>query len=203
VLVKFDTSYAYGEKETQWIRLSRRIANLTSSDAKHFLLAVVGVEDYGEKRNDDLRARFGIRTEDFPAFRLFPKNAAAPIAYEGSVDVDGLSAFIAREAGLWIGLPGCLKEFDALARGYTALPAGESQKRREAAAELRAALTGEADVKAASYYIRTMEKIHEKGSGYAAGEAGRIERILGSKITAEAKADLQRRLNVLQAFRTA
>jgi len=40
------------------------------------------------------------------------------------------------------------------------------------------------------------------GSGYAAGEAGRIERILGSKITAEAKADLQRRLNVLQAFRT-
>jgi len=30
------------------------------------------------------------------------------------------------------------QEFDALARGYTALPAGESQKRREAAAELRA-----------------------------------------------------------------
>jgi len=29
-----------------------------------------------------------------------------------------------------------------------------------------AALTGEADVKAASYYIRTMEKIHEKGSGH-------------------------------------
>lgn len=29
-----------------------------------------------------------------------------------------------------------------------------------------AALTDEADVKAASYYIRTMEKIHEKGSGH-------------------------------------
>merc|ERR1719414_1425883 len=67
-LVKFDQSYAYGEKEDTFKELCK-LAHVVPS----FFVAEVPVQEYGEKENDDLRLRFKLTKEDFPAYLLFNK----------------------------------------------------------------------------------------------------------------------------------
>ena len=75
------------------------------------LLAVVGVQDYGEKLNDDLRERFKVSTDDFPVFKLFLKNNVVK-DFTGEVTENALKTFLKAEAGFWMGLKGCREDFD-------------------------------------------------------------------------------------------
>ena len=45
-----------------------RVGELNLPD---LLLAQVGVQDYGDKLNEDLRERFSVKADDFPVFFLF------------------------------------------------------------------------------------------------------------------------------------
>ncbi|CAE8618971.1 unnamed protein product, partial [Polarella glacialis] len=65
-LVKFDQSYAYGEKEDEFKLLAKH-----AYTAPNFVLAEVPVQEYGDKENDDLREKFSLTKEDFPAYFLF------------------------------------------------------------------------------------------------------------------------------------
>merc|ERR1712203_1355661 len=65
-LVKFDKSYAYGEKEDAF----KAISKLSYSVPK-FLVGEVPVQEYGDKENDDLRERFTLAKDDFPVYLLF------------------------------------------------------------------------------------------------------------------------------------
>merc|ERR1719421_1113842 len=80
VLVKFDKSYSYGDKEDAWKAVAKAV-----EDKPGVLLAVVGVQDYGDKLNDDLRERFGVSTDDFPVFKLFLKGSEKPKDFGGEV----------------------------------------------------------------------------------------------------------------------
>ena len=100
----------------------------------------------GDKENEDLRVRFDVDKASFPAYRLFKRKeaastlpaataaaaaaagqppvtspgAAAPLVYGGRVDKDALTQWLSEETGLYIGLPGTLEAFDALASGFLA-----------------------------------------------------------------------------------
>ena len=73
--------------------------------------------EYGDKDNSDLSERFGVKTEDFPAYFFWAKGSASsatPIKYSGEKKSDDFLRFIQEKADVWIGLPGQVKELDAL-----------------------------------------------------------------------------------------
>ena len=60
--------------------------------------------EYGEKENDDLRARFNINKDDFPVYKLFKQNDATPVDFKGEVKADELAQFVKTNSRLWIGM---------------------------------------------------------------------------------------------------
>merc|ERR1711912_72178 len=88
-----------------------------------FLIGEVGVQEYGDKENDDLRERFNINKDDFPVFKLFKKggNTEKPIDYTGDVTEEKLTQFLKQEVGLYIALPGNIEALDKIAEGLLAL----------------------------------------------------------------------------------
>ncbi|XP_020613934.1 endoplasmic reticulum resident protein 29-like [Orbicella faveolata] len=99
VLVKFDKQYAYGEKEDEFKKFAEK-----SSSQPDLLVAEVGVSEYGEKENDDLRERYNINKEDFPVYKLFKQNEDTPIDFTGDIKADELSKFVKTNSRLWIGM---------------------------------------------------------------------------------------------------
>ena len=93
-------------QEDAWKSIAKSV-----EDRPGVLLAVVGVQDAGDKLNDDLRERFGVSAEDFPVFKLFRKNKETK-NFSGEVTEDALKLFLKNEAGFWMGLKGCLEDFD-------------------------------------------------------------------------------------------
>ena len=77
--------------------------------------------EYGDKDNSDLSTRFGIASDDFPQYRLWTKGNDAtkdPIKFTGNKKSDEFMRFIQSNAGVWVGLPGQVKELDALANEF-------------------------------------------------------------------------------------
>eukprot|EP01062_Namystynia_karyoxenos_P052118 TRINITY_DN4141_c0_g2_i1.p2 TRINITY_DN4141_c0_g2~~TRINITY_DN4141_c0_g2_i1.p2 ORF type:complete len:325 (+),score=143.22 TRINITY_DN4141_c0_g2_i1:96-1070(+) len=215
VLLKIDKEYPYGEKEDEWRRLSERIAD--SGDLGSFVLAEVGVQEYGEdKYNEAVAQRFGVKPADYPAFRLLAKGAAEPVPYDGPVTVEGLSRFLAEKAGVNVPLPrlsGTIAALDDLAAEFTKAEGvqeqrGVLQRAKGAAKELPAPQQANA-----KYYLSVMKKMlaRAQGEGVIVGcsddeavtecERKRIGKQLKDRKTAkEKKKELSDSLNILQSF---
>jgi endoplasmic reticulum protein 29 len=209
ILLKFDVSYPYGDKEKEFVAFTHRVANMSGLvQFQRFLIGFIGVEDYGDKQNQDLADRFGVKASDFPVFKLWKRGSKEPIDYTKDVDADSLSRFISEELGLWIGLNGCIEQFDKLARGFCAATEDQRLERIKVAEQELTALdvsAEAADVQQgqknnAKYYIRVMQKIIEKGIGFPQTEALRTESLLLAKITDQKKDELQFRLNILSSY---
>lgn len=57
-------------------------------------------EDYGDKENADLGERFGIKSDDYPEYRLFIQGKSEPIKYTGDEGKsDKIKQFVAKETG--------------------------------------------------------------------------------------------------------
>eukprot|EP00667_Euglena_gracilis_P022209 EG_transcript_24605 len=197
-LVKFDKQYPYGDKEDEWKNFAARIGEMNFPD---LLLAQVGVQDYGEKVNDDLREKFGVKSDDYPVFMLFKKGSAEPILYKGEVKADAMSGFLVSELGIYISLPGCIEVFDKLAKGFISSTAADRRQRIADAEQALAALADESEKENAKFYINVMHKIIEKGEDYPAAEKNRLEKLVQSKITDEKKKVMRHKLNILPSFK--
>jgi len=218
VLVKFDKEYAHGESEDHFAALCRALGPLKTT---RLLVAEVAVQDYGDKENHDLRVRFGIDAADFPAYRLFKRRAvgaaaagaagaasgAAPLAYTGAVNKDELARWLTVETGLYVGLPGTLESFDALAAGFMALLPTEARARLASAEQELSRLKagdegGEGGARALSAraYVRIMAKAVEQGAAFLGREAKRVSALMGGKITPAKRAFFKERLNILASF---
>ena len=113
VMVRFDKEYSYGDEHDAWKAFAAKVGD---SDAD-MLVCDVGVSEYGDKDNSDIAERFSIKSDDFPQYRLWLKgNKGDPIVYKGDKKEDAFLRFAQAEANIWVGLPGQLKEFDALAK---------------------------------------------------------------------------------------
>ena len=55
--------------------------NATSSE---ILVASVGISEWGEKENQDLADRFGVKKEDWPRYIFFPKGSKEGVTFSGN-----------------------------------------------------------------------------------------------------------------------
>merc|ERR1712196_52312 len=196
VLVKFDQDHAYGDKEDAFKEVCKRLGE----SGADILVGVVGVQEYGDKLNEDMAERFQVKKDDFPVYKLFLKGSSTPIDFKGEVNADELTRFVKTEAAVYIALPGCLQEFDAMARTFATDPS--SRAATKLAAESAAqALTKENDAASGKYYALVMKKILEKGDGFVDSELTRLKKVMAGSIAPEKKALFEKRLNILPSFK--
>jgi len=193
-LVKFDQSYAYGEKEDEFKELCKLAYSVPG-----FLIAEVPVQEYGDKENADLMERYKLTKDDFPAFFLFDKAKTNNdgLRYTGAVKAEDIGAFL-RGKGIKFPSVGSIAELDVLAKKF--LKGGLADADFAEAKKLVDAQYS-TDKKAAMY-LKIMQKIQEKGEGYLATESARVVKLLEGNLTPEKKAELNDKLKVLNAFTT-
>ncbi|CAE7034198.1 Erp29 [Symbiodinium sp. CCMP2592] len=203
VFVRFDKDYPYGEKADAFKALAQ-----TAVGAK-VLIASVGISTYGEKMNQDVAEQFGYKTPGkdleysdmdtiFPKFRLFPANGGADIEYTGEVKTDAMTLFLKKEAKIYFGLKGTIREFDKLAADFVKSGANKADVIQSAkvAAE---ALSG-AEKEAASYYVKAMEKTQGKSDWFKT-EFDRLKQIIaGGTVAPSKKEDMALKVNRLSSF---
>lgn len=111
-LVKFDVSYPYGDRHEAFVAVAK-----DANDVDELLLAEVGVKDYGEKENEALARKYGATKDNFPIVKLFVKGKSEPLTFDDSKGFtsDELRRFVRENTGIYLSLPGCVKELDILA----------------------------------------------------------------------------------------
>lgn len=111
-LVKFDVAYPYGDKHEAYVEISR-----DAKDIDELLVAEVGIKDYGERDNEQLAKKFGVTKENLPVVKLFLRGKSEPITFDDKkgFTTDELRRFVREHTGLYLSLPGCVRELDNLA----------------------------------------------------------------------------------------
>ena len=66
VMVRFDKEYSYGDEHDAWKEFAKQVGE-SSAD---MLTCDVGVSEYGDKDNSDISDKYGIKSDDFPQYRL-------------------------------------------------------------------------------------------------------------------------------------
>lgn len=188
--VKFDQSYAYGEKEDEYKVLCK-----TAHKVSKFLVAEVPVQEYGDKENDDLRERFSLKKDDFPAYFLFNEANKDGLKYPGSVKADEMAAWLRRQKIMFPAI-GTIAELDEIAKAFLKEGLADSQ----IAAAKKVVEESYKEDKKAQMYLKIMDKIKAKGEGYVVDETKRVGKIMEGKLAAEKKAELSDKLKVLGAF---
>jgi endoplasmic reticulum protein 29 len=190
--VRFDKEYSYGEEHDAWKDFAKKVGD-SSADV---LCCDVGVSEYGDKDNSDLAEMYGIKSEDFPQYRLFTKGGSTtePLKFTGEKKSDEFLKFIQETAGAWIGLPGQVKELDSLAKDWV---------KGDKAAALKAAnafTPAEKDADSHKYYCKVMTK-GEKDADFVTKESARLKKMIDdASVKEDKKAQFGRRLNMLSSF---
>lgn len=198
--VKFDVMYPYGEKHDGFGQFAKDLAATPD-----LLVGEVGVQDYGEKENEDLAKRFDIKKEDFPVALLFKGSTDSPVRFDTKDDkewsADNLKAFVRKNTNIHILLDKCIESFDKLAQKLVATEdkAIQTKVLDEAKAE-QAKLTKDDEKKSADIYVKVMHKIIERGNKFVESEQERVKNLLDGKLSDAKKAELKGRMNILQSF---
>merc|ERR1712217_849198 len=195
VLVKFDKTYPYGDQEDEFKEVCKQ-----AHPVANFHIGEVQVDVDGEApANDDLRKRFELTKDDFPAFFLFKHVEGAKskdkVKFTGKVTAGDLAAFLRRN-GVKIANVGTIMELDEIARAF--LKGGFKDSHVEDAKKL-ADDTFKEDRKA-PMYVKIMQKIKEKGEAYVGTETKRLEKILGGQVGEEKRAELSDKVRILTVF---
>lgn len=187
-LLKLDSPYSYGEKEDAFQSLCKLAYHVPK-----FFVSFVPVQEFNEKDNDDVRERFGLKKEDFPVHYLFTRGKTEGIRYTGKVQANDMIMWLRTNE---INMPSLdtVDELDTLARAFVKDP--------------KPSLRAEAEAVAAKYstdpkapmYLKIMDKLQEKGEGYALEEIKRVTKLLHSSMSTEKKAELTEKLKVLKVF---
>merc|ERR1712106_689485 len=101
--------------------MGKEFAKTVGESSADMLVGDVGVSEYGDKDNSDISERFKVGADDFPQFRLWTKgkdSTKEPIKFTGGKKAEEFMKFIQSNAGVWVGLPGQVKELDLLAKEF-------------------------------------------------------------------------------------
>jgi endoplasmic reticulum protein 29 len=195
VFVRFDKEYSYGDEHDAWKDFAAKVGESSAE----MLVSDVGVSEYGDKENSDISERYKIKSDEFPQYRLWIKGKGAssdPIVYKGEKKADALLRFVQAEAGVWVGLPGQLKDFDVLAKAYAKDPKGSLKKAEKAADKV-----ADKDADSAKYYVKVMSK-SSAASDFVSKETDRLQKMIDDgSVKAVKKEQFGRRLNILSSFK--
>merc|ERR1719198_2667009 len=196
IIVRFDKEYSYGDDHDAWKDFAKTVGE-SSADV---LVADVGVSEYGDKDNSDLSDRYSIKSDDFPQYRLWTKgspSSAAPDVFKGDKKSDAFLRYVQEKAGVWIGLPGQLKELDALAKEFGSGSKDKVLKKAEAAVKS----LDEKDAEFGKYYVKVMSKVVATGGDFVKKETDRLQKMVDdASVKASKKDQFGRRLNILSSF---
>lgn len=98
----------------------RSICHLAYS-VPEFFAAEVPVQRFNEKENDEVRARYNLTLEDYPAFFLHRPGAAAPIRYDDAVQAPNLIRWL-RAHDVMMPSMESIDELDAVANAFMSEP---------------------------------------------------------------------------------
>lgn len=146
--------------------------------------------------------KYEVKTKDFPVLKLFRKGFPEPMPYTGEWKADDIIQFVKSTTGVYIGLPGCIEKFDELAGEFIKI---RDKTRREellkqANEMIKVGLETPKSTDYANVYVKLMEKIMEKGDEFVSKEIQRVENLRKTRVSADKKEGLQKRLNILQSF---
>jgi len=189
-LVKFDTSYPYGEKEDEF----KTLCKLAHAVPK-FLIAEVPVQEYGDKDNSDVAERYSLQKDDFPAYLFFTGDKPEGERYSGEVKADALAAWL-RKFKIKMPSQGSIPEFDTLLKDFF----GSGKKAEHIVAAKKLAEEQYSTDRKASMYVKIMEKVSAQGDEYIAKEHARVTKLLTGKIAAEKKTEMEDKIKVLNVF---
>ncbi|KAJ8712758.1 hypothetical protein PYW08_008062 [Mythimna loreyi] len=194
-LIKFDVAFPYGDKHEAFVALAK-----DSKDVEDLLIAEVGVKDYGEKDNEALAKKYGATKDNFPVVKLFVKGKSEPIPFDDAKGFtsEELRRFVREHSGLYLSLPGCVKEFDKLAIQFMKGKKDERKKVLKKTEELLKNMEKESP--SGKIYKTIMEKVLEKGDDFVQSEVDRVKKLLSGKVSDEKKKQLGTRINILQTF---
>ncbi|CAH0548903.1 unnamed protein product [Brassicogethes aeneus] len=197
VLVKFDIAYPYGEQHDTFSEVSKDIRSVND-----LIFAQVGIKDYGDKDNEELGKKYGIQgKDDLPALRLFV-DGKEPISPPDDFkwNEEYFKGFLRDNTGIYIGLQGCLEEFDKYALEFIKSSKKEAlyKKALKAADNLKT----ETDKKTAVIYTKYMNKVIEKDTSFINQENLRLNKLLKEgKINENKKTEIVQKLNILKSFK--
>jgi len=104
-------------------------------------------------------------------------------------------------AGLWLGLPACIEEFDELVKQFFQVSGDDRNKVIDKAEEMKEAITDDPVKKErATVYIKAMQKVIQNGDGYIDTEIARVEKLSDGKVSEKKKAQLKDRASILTSF---
>eukprot|EP00397_Hematodinium_sp_SG-2012_P041833 GEMP01046156.1.p1 GENE.GEMP01046156.1~~GEMP01046156.1.p1 ORF type:complete len:279 (+),score=58.77 GEMP01046156.1:39-839(+) len=196
VLVKFDKSYAYGDQEEEFKKLCKQAYAIP-----RFFIATVGIGEYGDKENDDLRERFNLRISDLPHLKLY-KNRE-PIAFNGTLKDAAPVVLFLRQNGINISPIGSLAEYDSVVMQFVNTSASASLREEllTKSQEIAHTFKKKNNENISQEYVRVMEKVIAKGIDYIDTEYVRLGRLLnGAQMNEEQKEKMTTKMRVLSVF---
>lgn len=104
-------------------------------------------------------------------------------------------------AGLWLGLPACIEEFDELVKQFYQVSGDERNQVIDKAEKMKEAITDDAVKKdRATFYVKAMQKVIENGDNYVDTEIARLEKLSEGKVSEKKKVQLKDRAMILTSF---
>jgi hypothetical protein len=206
VFLCFWREYPYGEKHDAFKALAVEVAK-GSSD---LIVGLVGIGTYGDKINQDLAERYGMKTvgkdleykdldEGFPQFLFFPKGTAStgkPMKYGGAVTSQDMLRFL-KTNGVKVGIHGTIEELDSIAAQYLN---ADKARRMALRGEVERAKVDSSNQDSKEYYLKVMQRITEKGNEFVSSELKRLESLLSNAVTKEKQNQFKQRANILASF---
>merc|ERR1712146_454591 len=167
--------------------MGKALAEKVGGGSDDVIIASVGVQEYGDKLNEDLAAEFSVSKDNFPVYKLFRKGQE-PLDYTGEVTTDDLLRFLREQVpGFYVALPGCIKALDTIAQEFMATTGGGRNLKREEAERAVKSLEKDSDKESGKYYLLVMKKINEKGDQFVSTETARLNKMLESTSIPEAR----------------
>ena len=201
-LVKFDTRSPSGPKHEAFKLIAQ---DLIEEDT--LLFGQVLIFGYGSPENHDLAERFGLSQGILPEFIFFKRKTLSGkndeyemTRYGGEVNSVSLRRFLKLKTGLWLGLPGCIKELDELAATFSRNTGKDQQKIIQQVEKIVKNYKSTPEISVGKRYLKIMKIVQTKGAEFIAAEINRITKLLTTKLTEEKSEDLKKNLNILKSF---